>query len=175
MNSLKWIIPIIIVAILVGVGIYTIYKSQTDTIDIEKAQETPSTGFGETTPSSSPNVMSANTPQNQPATGPEDELEIKNIGIKVNNPKVGQKISTPVKVTGTANVTSQNVIIKVLDQNGKVLGQGTAQACVGLDACTFEASITFDNNMNSSGFIETYSPSTINDLKTYESLIPVTF
>lgn len=175
MTSLKWIIPILIVAILVGAGVWAIYKAQTSTINIETStEETPKSGFGQATPSATPKVQGATPPPNQPSTG-SDELEIKNAGIQITNPTNGQLIASPIKITGTANVTSQIVIIRIKDPNGTTLGQGQATACVGLDACPFEALITFSAPSGKSGQVEVYSPSTIDNSPTYLQTIPVTF
>lgn len=181
MSSLKWIIPIVIVAILVGIGAYTIYKAQTGNVEIGEVENeaTTSAGFGEITspsptPKSSPQTQAA-TVNNQPATGPEDELLVKNAGIQVINPTSGQLISSPLKVSGTANVTSQTVVIKIKTTDGKVLGEGSAQACVGLDACPFEASVVFDKPQTSIGLLEIYSPSTVDNSPTYLQSVPVSF
>lgn len=172
MSSLKIIIPILIVFILIGAGAYSIYRAQT-AIEIT---DTTQNSFPSPSPSSSPNVQGAkNPPANQPATGPEDELGIKNIGIQLTSPEPQTKINSPVQVTGTANVTSQTVHIAILDSNGSILGQGQATACVGLDACPFKASIKFNSPQTQTGSVEVYSPSTLDSSKTFLQSIPVSF
>jgi len=180
MSSLKIIIPILLVLILAAAGVYSIYKTQTaDTPITAIASASPiATGFPTQSPSSKPaiaqNQNTANA-QNQPATGPEDGLEIKNEGIQINSPAQSTAISSPAKITGKANVTSQKVTILVLDTNGNLLGQGQASACVGLDACPFEASITFTKPTTTTGKIVLYAPSQIDNSPTYATSIPVTF
>lgn len=41
--------------------------------------------------------------------------------IAVDKPVAGERVSSPVRVSGSANVFEANVTVKVLDQNGKVL------------------------------------------------------
>jgi len=173
MSSLKIIIPIVIVFILIGAGTYTIYRAQTK---VAITSNTSQNSFPSPTPTANPQVKSANAPANQPATGPKDELAIKNIGIQISFPQPNIKIASPVQIDGTANVTSQVVHIAVLDSSGNVLGQGQATACIGLDACPFTASIPFNPSQSQTGSIEIYSPSAIaGNSKTYLQSIPVLF
>jgi len=159
---------------LLGFGVYTIYKSQTRNSLEPIFQQDSQNSFPSATSSATPNIQGVNIPPNQPDTG-SSELEIKNAGIKLSTPTSGEQISSPVKVTGTANVTSQTVIIKVFDSNGNILGQGRSSACVGLDACPFEATITFQHPTAGNGSVEIYSPSTIDSSATYLQTIPVIF
>lgn len=171
MNSLKLIIPIVIIFILLGAGVYTIYKIQTGSpLELTSRQDF----FPSASASASPNVQGVTTPPNQPATG-QDELEIKNIGIQLATPTANQQISSPQKVAGIANVTSQTVLIDILDGSGKMLGQGTASACLGLDACQFEASITFTDSHTPTGTVVIYSPNVIDNSPTFVQSIPVKF
>lgn len=177
MNSLKWVIPILIVAILVGAGAWAIYKAQIAKEEISPI-ESPNINFPgakEASPTPQLQVQSTTPPVNQPATGQENGLEITNIGIRIISPQPNVKITSPVKVTGMANVTSQRVVIQIKDANGDILGQGHATACLDLDACAFQASILFSNSQTTTGQIEAYSPSTIDNSATYLQSIPVTF
>lgn len=174
MKSLKWIIPIVIVTILLGAGVYTIYRTQTAVEQILPTQS-PRNNFPTQEASPSLQVKGIAPPNNQPATGPEDGLEVKNVGIKVENLNSNVKISSPLTIKGTANVTSQTVIVSVKDANGKILGTGQATACIGLDACDFQTQIAFSNPTTSAGFVEVYSPSTIDSSPTFLQTIPITF
>ncbi len=171
MNSLKLIIPLAIIFALLGAfGVYRVYKAQTKS-EANIRQEF----FPSTSDSATPAVQGATTTlPGQPSTG-QDELEIKNIGIQLSSPVANQQISSPQKVTGTANVTSQTVVIKILDSDRNTLGWSQASACVGLNSCQFEAIVTFQNPNSTNGYLEIYSPSTINGSKTFLQTIPVAF
>lgn len=175
MNSLKIVIPIIIVAILISAGVYAVYKTQT-------AQETTPGTAQDSFPSASPAVSlnpsvqgTKNPPSNQPSTGPEDEIGVNNIGIQISTPQNQSTITSPVIVSGRANVTSQLVKITIFDSNGNILGEGQATACVALDACPFSASVPFKTPSTQSGTIEVYSPSMLEGSKTFLQSILVSF
>ncbi|MEK7581558.1 MAG: Gmad2 immunoglobulin-like domain-containing protein [Patescibacteria group bacterium] len=180
MNSLKIIIPAVILFILATAGVYTIYQTQTankKTVDATP-QISPQSNFPTSSASPklqpSPTSASQTNVQAQPATGT-DELEIKNEGIQLQSPTRGELVNSPLTVSGIANVTSQIVVITVKDTAGNTLGQGTAQACVGLDACYFETTIAFSGPRTSIGYLEVYSPSTIDNSPTFLQTIPVSF
>ncbi len=180
MSSLKVIIPLIIIFVLAIAGVYAIYKSQATNTDLALATPAASTqiiSFPKTsptpklTPSPSPLVaMGSQTPN----TGT-DEIEVNNKGIQITSPTAGQQVGSTILVRGTANVTSQKVIITIVDTAGNTLGQGQAKACVGLDACNFEASIALSKAKTDIGLMEAYSPSTIDNSHTYQTTIPVSF
>ena len=180
-SSLKIIIPVLIVLILVAAGIYAIYKAQSTSTSITAlASASPiATGFPTASqtpePASKQQNQNTSSTQTQPKTGPHDGLEIKNEGIQVDSPTQATQVTSPLKVTGRANVTSQKVNIEVIDANGNILGRGQASACVGLDACPFEASIIFSKPTTSQGTIKLYSPSTVDSSQTYITTISVTF
>lgn len=180
MNSLKIIIPAVILFILATAGVYTIYQTQTAEKIATDASPQISLQSNFPTSSTSPKLQSSPSPtsqtnvQAQPATGT-DELEIKNEGIHMQNPTPGSLASSPLVVSGIANVTSQKVVVIVKDTTGSTLGQGTAQACVGLDACYFEATIAFSKPKTDIGLLEVYSPSAIDNSPTFLQTIPVSF
>lgn len=118
----------------------------------------------------SPNSIAGSQPQ----TG-SDTAEIKNIGISIENVFSGQTISSPLTVNGKANVFEGHVVLQIKDANGKVLGQSTATACMGLDACPFQSTITFSKPSTSYGTLETYSPSGKDGSKLYTQTVVVNF
>lgn len=177
-KNLRFIIPIIIVFVLIVLGLYQLYKNRVNK-ETEEAKTSPSpsliAGFEVSPPPiASPNVLGTNVPAMQPQSG-SDTVEVKNVGIYVYLPSQNQQISSPVKVTGRANVFDGNVQIRIKDANGNLLGQGSATACLGTDACPFEASITFSKTTTSSGTAELYSPNTVNGSEDYLQIIQVQF
>ncbi len=178
MRSLKIIIPAILVFLLIVGGIYTIYQSQiAPKIDlgITTVPSPPKNNFPESSASAKPQTKNNTSVTNQPSTGPDDELAIQNIGIHVNNLNQDQKITSPLIVKGVANVTSQTITIKVYDKTGNTLGQGKASACVSLTGCNFEASVVFQKSPMQTGYIEIYSPSTLDGKQLYLQTFSVNF
>lgn len=108
----------------------------------------------------------------QPQTGSQN-ADI-NLGIAVTLPKSGDLISSPVKVSGFANLLSYQVAILVKDANGKILGESKAAACLDTEACPFEASITFPKPTSTTGSIEVYSPSGVEG-ESYRQIVAVNF
>ena len=51
--------------------------------------------------------------------------------ITVDKPAAGERVTSPVDVSGSANVFEANVTVKVLDQNGKVVGHTFTTATCG--------------------------------------------
>lgn len=174
MNNLKVVIPAIIIFILAIGGVYYLYKSQVidDTTPLAATATPQGSAFPQVTgtPSASPSTNVGS----QPATG-SDELKVYNVGIYVNTPTFNQKITSPLKVSGKANVTSQKVVARVKDSDGNVLGQAEAAACVGLDACPFEMTISFSKPSTVYGTLEIYSPSTVNSEQKHLQFIQISF
>ena len=179
MQSLKFIIPAIIIFVLAISGIYYLYQTQTSSPSSVLNPNASASPIGTTFPQASASAQPSSEPRamgvnSQPATGPEDN-QVRNPGITVLGPSRDSKISSATKVYGIANVTSQTVIIEVRDAHGKLLGSGSAQACIGLDACPFSASVVFKNSETASGTILVYSPSQIDSSPTYTQELPVKF
>jgi hypothetical protein len=85
-------------------------------------------------------------------------------------------ITSPVLVSGKANVFEGNIQIRVTDGHGKVLGTATATACMDVDACPFEASVNYSESSTPNGSIEVFSPSPIGDnSEDYKQIIDVVF
>ena len=108
--------------------------------------------------------------KSQPETGAGD---VKNIGVFLNLPLSGTTISSPVKVSGFANVYDGLVKIKVKDTSGNVLGGNSATACMGLDACPFETNVSFTKSTTLVGTIEAWGLDQ-NQLDLLQT-IPITF
>jgi len=176
-----YVIPAIFVFVLAAFGIYQLYKSRVDNSVIMPSPTATPVGFFA---SPSPNIntnsspvlgTNANTPNSQPEAG-FDTQEIKNVGIFVDRPLEGNIIDSPVTVTGKANVFEGNIQIRVLDDYGKILARGSATACMDVDACPFEASVSFPQPSTAKGKIEVFSPSPIGDqAEDYKQIISVLF
>jgi hypothetical protein len=65
--------------------------------------------------------------------------------ISVDKPVAGARVSSPVDVSGSANVFEANVTVKVLDQNGKVVGRTFTTATCGTGCRgTYSVPVTFN-------------------------------
>ena len=81
--------------------------------------------------------------------------------IWVTSPQPGDKITSPVKVTGTARVFEATVNLRVLDQQGHELAETFTTATAGApERGTFEATIDFPKPSSAQGYVEVfwYSP-----------------
>lgn len=165
MNNLKIVIPALIVFILVVAGLYYLYQTQTSfKTNLDTTQEaSPKNNFPQASSSATPinikGTRDQNSPPQQPSTGSNYYQELNTI-ISITSPRESDFISSPFKIQGLANVTSQIVFINIKDANGKILGTGRASACLDLNPCEFSASIVFSQPQTSTGNIEAYSPST---------------
>ena len=64
--------------------------------------------------------------------------------ITVDKPAAGERVTSPVDVSGSANVFEANVTVKVLDQNGKVVGHTFTTATCGTGCRgTYSVPVTF--------------------------------
>lgn len=175
LNNLKIVILLIIVFVLaVSAGFYFYQKRIIKNVPLtELATPSPAANFPAS--SASPSTFgSQSVPNSQPQTG-SDTQEIKNIGIEVNNPKQATIITSPLLVSGKANVFEGKVTILVKDADGNVLGQGNAIACMGYDACPFEAKVYFEKSSSAIGTVEVYSPSGLDGSPQYLQVIPIGF
>jgi germination protein M len=65
--------------------------------------------------------------------------------IAVDRPVVGARVASPVRVSGSANVFEANVTVKVLDENGRVVGRTFTTATCGTGCRgTYSVPISFD-------------------------------
>lgn len=173
MDNLKIAILIIIFVTLGATGVYYFYQRSVTSQDFqptETVNQSPRVGF-EVSPS--PRARKGTVAGVQPAAG-SDTVEVKNIGIIVKTPQSSTAISSPLKITGNANVLEGKVAIRIKDATGQILGQGAAAACLGYDACPFETEIAFNSPRSDTGSIEVYNPSFDGSQK-YLQGIPVSF
>ena len=187
MINKSFYVGLVVIAIfaLTVIGAFQIYRSrsvqnETQTTQTPQAEEQglEETGFAgiteEATPTPTPPVLGANTPQIQPESGSNTQ-GIQNPGITVTDPNQNSQVSSPVKVTGHANVLGSTVSVVIRDSLGRALGLGNTTACFGYNSCPFEASIVFQTPQTPTGVIEVYSPSTFDSSKKHLQIIPVTF
>jgi Immunoglobulin-like domain of bacterial spore germination/Sporulation and spore germination len=74
--------------------------------------------------------------------------------IAVEKPAAGARVSSPVDVAGSANVFEANVTVKVLDENGKVVGHTFTTATCGTGCRgTYSVPVTFKVGREQSGTI----------------------
>jgi hypothetical protein len=74
--------------------------------------------------------------------------------IAVDKPAAGERVTSPVRVSGSANVFEANVTVKVLDQNGKVLASTFTTATCGTGCRgTYGVPITFKVDREQPGTI----------------------
>lgn len=163
-KDLKLIIPAALIFILALFGIYRLYQVR---VGQPKPSPSPSpivspSGF----PTLSPTPAFSPPPPGQPASG-SDTVEVKNIGITLDSPQSGNLITSPVKVTGRANVFEGHVAIRVKDAYGNIVGLGFATACMDVDACPFETSIFFPSSKTQMGTVEAFSPSAMDGSEQY--------
>ncbi len=171
---------VIAVMVLLTFGAFKIYQARTKK-PTSIALQTPSPASSAKTnaqlpsPSSvaSPSpVLGTNTasPQSLPASGSQTQ-EVSNAGISTISPVQGQKITSPIQVTGMANVLG-DLQITIKDSNGNVLGQGSAKACLGTNACPFAATVDFSKAQTKTGAIEISAPQ---DSSNYAQVISIAF
>ncbi|MDP2632278.1 MAG: Gmad2 immunoglobulin-like domain-containing protein [Candidatus Curtissbacteria bacterium] len=176
-KSLKYVIPIAIAFVLIVFGAYQLFKSKLTkpVVEVSPVVISSPNGFQLLqSPSPTPDVLSGTTPNIQPAAG-SDTVEIKNVGIYVDAPVADQKIISPLKVSGRANVFDGNVQIRVKDANGTILGSSSAIACLGIDACPFETSVAFTKPNTTAGSLELYSPNATDGAEDYLQIIAIQF
>ena len=173
MDNLKLTIPIVIVFILAVAGVFYFYQRQ----------GLPNTPFFNATPSPSvvgfPKVKGESSspgpsPSELPAAG-FDTSTVNNIGIVIVSPQQEDKITSPVKISGRANVFEGKVVIRIKNANNQILGQDEATACMDLDACPFKVLVDFNSPQTSTGTIEAFSPSPIDGSEAYLQAISIRF
>lgn len=177
MNNLKTVILLIIIFVLAVAGIYYLYQTQVVKKNIDLLPyPSPTTTFDDLTspsPAASP-VTNTTPPRVQPEAGSNTQ-SVNNVGIKVENPQASSVVFSPLTIKGSANVFEGKVVIKVIDVNGKILGQGQANACMGYDACPFETTISFEPTQSKAGILQVYNPSGIDNSPQYLQQILIRF
>lgn len=167
----------LVVVLIFALGIYGVFKLYQKRVTSQTISPTPTPQSFGTLPSPAPAttpIQAANPPQTLPAAGSQTQ-EIKNVGIIVNVPKNGQVINPFLLVSGTANITSQTVQIRIKNSIGEVLGQGLAKACLSTNGCPFEVSVNFTKAITQTGTVEIYSENVVNSQEEYLQTIPVRF
>lgn len=149
---------VIIAVALLSTGLYLRFQKQLPQSQIAPS---PLPSPAESFPSSqeSQEGTPGQAPGRQPDTG-SNTAQVQNLGINLQTPEAASLITSPVVVAGRANVESGQVVIRLKDANGQVLGESTVNACFGLDSCPFEGQISFSTPDSQTGIIE---PSSTND------------
>lgn len=174
LNNLKIVILLIIVFVLAVSAIFYFYQKRIIKNVPLTELATPSPAANFPTSSANPSTFgSQSVPNSQPQTG-FDTQDVKNIGISLLGPQQSEKISSPVLVSGRANVLG-NIVVVVKDANGNILGEGKTTACVGYDACPFEAAVDFSQSSTPTGTVEVYNPSGVDGSPKYLQVISVRF
>jgi len=95
--------------------------------------------------------------------------------ILVESPWIGERVSSPVTVSGTANVFEGTVSIRVLDSGGHVIRSAYVTATCG-SGCrgTFEKSVKYEVPSEQQGTVEAYESSAKNGEPMFLVSIPVT-
>lgn len=96
-------------------------------------------------------------------------------GIEVTSPGPYGLISSPVAISGRANVFEGHVGLRVKDANGIVLGEGFGTACMDDKPCPFVASVTFTTPSTTTGTVEAFTESAADGSLEDLISIPVTF
>ena len=167
----------LVVVLIFALGIYGVFKLYQKKVVSPAIAPTPAPQSFESLVSPSPSTtpkQAANPPQTLPEAGSETQ-EVKNVGIALNAPKENQIVKTSLFVSGTANVTSQIVQIKVKDSIGEILGQGQATACLSVNGCPFEVWVNLTKPITQTGTVEVYSRNTVSGQAEYLQIIPVIF
>ncbi|MEH0937959.1 Gmad2 immunoglobulin-like domain-containing protein [Micromonospora psammae] len=94
--------------------------------------------------------------------------------IVVTEPVVGQRVTRPVTVAGTANVYEATVSIRVLDASGRVVGTGFTTASCGT-GCRgdYRATVTYRLPAAGAGTVEVYEVSPQDGSRAHVVTIPV--
>jgi spore germination protein GerM len=96
--------------------------------------------------------------------------------ILVESPTPGETVSSPVRVTGTANVFEANFLAQVVDASGEILGEQIVTATCGTGCRgTFDISLPFEWEGEREGKIAVFAPSALDGSPTNVVEIPVTF
>lgn len=175
-KSTSFIVGLIVLVVLAasGFGVYNLYKKQAAKSLESSLGPTPSPRARfQVSPSPSPEDQ-ISAPAIQPETGT-NTAQVKNLGITVDTPKESAQISSPVKISGFANVLDGRVKITVKDASDNILGEGLATACFGLNACPFVASIPYTHPKTPNGTITASAVSPEESFTQYQIIIPVDF
>lgn len=173
MNNLKTAVLIVIIFIIGVSGVFWIYQTQVkqaeeDLLPLPTVEPIPAEEAAPPSPDITDILTQA--PPVQPEAG-SDTVEIKNAGIFLETPEASSKITSPVIVSGKANILG-DIVLKVKDANGNVLGEEKTAACVSYDACPFSVTLHFKPSTNEAGTIEVLNqPAADASLKHVQSIL----
>ena len=95
--------------------------------------------------------------------------------IVVQSPRRGDVVTSPVSISGNANVFEATVSMRIADENGKVLAEDFATATCGTGCRgTYEKSVAFEVDKRQPAFVEVYSASAEDGSPMFVIRIPVT-
>lgn len=95
--------------------------------------------------------------------------------ILVETPLPGDRVASPLRVTGTANVFEATFMVEVLDKDGNRLSQKVVTATSGTGTRgTFDAQIGFDTAGEQAGTLYAYEPSAQDGQPIHEVRVPLT-
>lgn len=159
----NWILISIISAIFVSAisGAYFLYQKRVTQAELTPPPlPTPESGFlTSPNPEATPTAQKTQNPQgdvlgSQPNTG---GPEIQSEGIVINSPQRENALS-PLAVSGWTKISSGQLIIRIKDQNGNVLGETVTRTCSSFEVCSFNYSLYFANSTTQTGILEISSP-----------------
>jgi hypothetical protein len=136
-------IIIFVIAALAIIGAYYLSKRQTAIVPEPSPTSTPTEGF--------PTIQTS-PPATQPDSG-SDTLDTDNVTLILIEPYDQTKISSPVKISGFANVTESPITLNIKDANGKILGTGSPESCQDQNGCFFETEVKFQQSETAAGTI----------------------
>jgi hypothetical protein len=95
--------------------------------------------------------------------------------ILVQSPRIGERVSNPVHISGTADVFEAVVSIAILDQQGKVIASTFTMATCGTGCRgTWETDVAYDVPSTQHGMIRVYEVSAMDGSEIHVVNIPVT-
>ena len=95
--------------------------------------------------------------------------------ILVESPRIGERVSSPVHISGTADVFEAVVSIAILDQHGKVIASTFTMATCGTGCRgTWETDVAYDVAATQPGTIRVYEVSAMDGTEIHVVNIPVT-
>ncbi|MBI2303986.1 MAG: Gmad2 immunoglobulin-like domain-containing protein [Chloroflexi bacterium] len=120
----KWFVAAVLLFSLVGIGCITVAAPPTPT---PKPSPTPVPVASPTrTPTPAPTATPTPSPTPTPTPEPKEPPK-----VTVDLPKAGEKVSSPIRISGSAVVFEAVVSLRVKNAAGQVIGEGNALASAG--------------------------------------------
>jgi len=131
---------VLIVLIVIGAGIYSVYKNrQSDILDVSPLPiPTPQEGFN-ATPSATPIVFA---PNSQPVSGESDNSNNK---LQIMEPGDGEYLTIPFRVRGYLDSSDTDVKVSILAKSGEKVSERLVPCKTTLDSSVCEFSTVFEN------------------------------